>query len=94
MTVKCLNGVEKAAVQYRFQHLNTSITTLSYEFKVSRRTIIRVLEEGGLDPKIHRRGKATPQITSQPLVIKPTAWHQKAWQFLNKPVPLPSFMTR
>ena len=59
MTVKCLEAWEKELVALRFLG-GQPLTDLSYEFKVSRRTIIRVLEEQNIDPGVKTRAKPQP----------------------------------
>jgi len=56
MTVKCLLDFEKTAICRSFQQ-EVPISDLAPYWGVSRRTIIRVLEEAGIDPKIHRRNR-------------------------------------
>lgn len=56
MTVKCLLDFEKTAICRSFQQ-EVPISDLAPYWGVSRRTIIRVLEEAGIDPKIHRRSR-------------------------------------
>ncbi len=56
MTVKCLLDFEKTAICRSFQQ-EVPISDLTAYWGVSRRTIIRVLEEAGIDPKIHRRNR-------------------------------------
>lgn len=94
MTVKCISGVDKSSIVFQFSQLGQSISSLSYEYKKSRRTIIRVLEEHGIDPGIRRRVKDTTQIQapkpqSQPIVppgVTKTSWYQKAKHWLTKPI--------
>lgn len=95
MTVKCIDEHTQLQVCHMFRHENSTITDLSYEFKVSRRTIIRVLEQHGIDPQIKSRnasGTADPaQIPPQlPMVLclpRPiptkTPWYRriKNWLF-------------
>ena len=59
MTVHCLNDYSKASVVDFYLEIPTSDTiNRCAEFHcVSRRTIIRVLEEAGLDPIKHRKPK-------------------------------------
>ena len=57
MPVKCLNQAEKNAIVAVYGGTSQSITELSYEYRVSRRTIIRVLQEFGVDPEIRSRTK-------------------------------------
>lgn len=55
MTVKCLNETYKRCVVTLFVDHNYSIGHLASIYEVSRRTIIRVLEEERIDPGIKRR---------------------------------------
>lgn len=45
MTVKCLNEVQKVTITDLYRYYKHSKSKLAKEFKVSRRTINRVLEE-------------------------------------------------
>lgn len=63
MTVKCLNSVDKSAIVFAFtQTTHTDFDSLASNFGVSRRTIIRVIEEAGVDPKIRRRKRNSVNI--------------------------------
>ena len=90
MAVKCLSGVDKNSIVYQFTQLNQSIASLSYEYKKSRRTIIRVLEEYGIDAGTKRRSvtQNSPETTAQkPELIKTrTPWYEKAKYWLTKPM--------
>lgn len=55
MTVKCIKPLDKTYIVHSFVHENTSINTLANLYGRSRRTIIRVLEENGVEPGIKRR---------------------------------------
>ena len=55
MTVKCLNTDDKDFIVSRFQEWNIDINYLATLLNVSRRTIIRVLQERGVDPGLRKR---------------------------------------
>ena len=90
MPVKCLGPNEKDYILENFHAKTYTINSLAYIFKVSRRTIIRVLEEGGIDPGIRRRKPASPEQTKlDPLIfpdhmINPNniPWYQRFWKNL------------
>ena len=56
MTVKCLKPFEQRALGMSFKQ-GIPINDLATFWDVSRRTVIRVLEDQGIDPKIHRRNR-------------------------------------
>jgi len=67
MTVKCLDSYAQEAIVRQFNG-GMSISNLVIYWRCSRRTIIRVLEDAGVDPKIRRRpgrGKLTIMPTEQ-----------------------------
>lgn len=57
MTVKCLNDLEKVIIAGLYVDHGRSIDSLATEYKRSRRTIIRTLEEQGVNPGIKRRNR-------------------------------------
>ena len=57
MTVKCLTTPTKLSVVEMFNNKTHTIEDLVYLTGKSRRTVIRVLEDAGVDPKIHRRNR-------------------------------------
>lgn len=63
MTVKKIPYEHKAHVAHRYAHENCKTSTLAEEYKVSRRTINRVLVEMGVAPV--RKPKAVPLYTQQ-----------------------------
>ena len=67
MTVRSLNDEQKASVAFAFSH-GVSITVLAEQHKKSRRTIIRALEDMGIEPGIKRR-RRLPKPTPLPTVI-------------------------
>ena len=75
MTVKCLTEGQQRTLVDLFTHSGTPIEELVVYYDRSRRTIIRVLEDHGVDPKIHRRpGRSKPKAmpTEQaPLPLDP-----------------------
>jgi hypothetical protein len=97
MTVKILTAFEKDIIQADFTRGLFSINDMVDQFDVSRRTIIRVLEEGGIDPGIRRRKpKAPVQTNLEPLIFPNHAinpenipWYQRYWNkfcaFFNVP---------
>jgi hypothetical protein len=88
MPVKSLNQFEKRIIADDFQALPNSyqINRLAADFKVSRRTIIRVLEKQGLDPKIQRRNRkpkaevAETQNCAPQGFRLPMPWYTRAYQ--------------
>lgn len=93
MTVRCLPTNDQLLVCHRFQHENADITDLSYEFKVSRRTIIRVLEEAGIDPQIRRRTKKALEPVQSSLDLAPPKqpWYRRLAAWLRSPSALPLY---
>jgi hypothetical protein len=69
MTVKCLKEHQKNIICLTFGNPN-QINDLADHWGVSRRTIIRVLEEQGIDPMIKRRPRKAKEITQQ-LILAP-----------------------
>ena len=63
MTVKCLSEVNKTYIADCFTAKTQTITELAYTFKRHRTTIVRVLEEQGIDPGIRRRSKRTKSVS-------------------------------
>lgn len=85
MTVRILNEHQKNAVKYAFTGPK-DIKVMAQYYGVSRRTIIRVLEEASIDPGIRRRKpKQKPVITEQyplpvgdPITLPKFTWGQRA----------------
>ena len=75
MTVKCLNTLQQECIVTSFVNKTHNIDALARTFGRSRRTIIRVLEDAGIDPGIRRR---MPKPTPLPQVI-PTRrpWYRR-----------------
>jgi len=66
MTVKCLNEDIKKSVVEAFNDKSLTIDQMVSVTGRSRRTIIRVLEDAGVDPGIHRRpGRSKKVLTEQ-----------------------------
>lgn len=67
MTVKKLTQEQKDSICGYVRSGIYEYNTMATAFGVSRRTIIRAVEEAGLDPKIHRRKKSVevPQAPQQ-----------------------------
>lgn len=63
MTVKKILFEHKTHIAHRYVHENCKTSTLAQEYKVSRRTINRVLVEMGVAPV--RKSKAVPLYTQQ-----------------------------
>lgn len=55
MTVKCLSDYNKATIRSDFVHNGSTLESLALEHGRSRRTIIRTLEEAGIDPGVKKR---------------------------------------
>lgn len=55
MTVRCLNIQQKRFAIEMFESKIFGLDDIAYRLEVSRRTVIRVLEEAGIDPGIRRR---------------------------------------
>jgi hypothetical protein len=75
MPVKCLNATEKADIGNKYLFFGNTVSSLSYEYKRSRRTIIRVLEERGIThtrsriPKeINKAEQAVIDLNAQPFI--------------------------
>ena len=62
MTVRCLNPEQKKQIAAYYSAGFLTIKQLEVDYRVSRRTIIRVLEEEGVAPVIRRRKPAEPPI--------------------------------
>lgn len=63
MTVKKLTQEQKDSICGYVRSGIYEYNTMATAFGVSRRTIIRAVEEAGLDPKIHRRKKSPEPLT-------------------------------
>jgi hypothetical protein len=90
MTVKCLSTTEKQTIVFQRQVLGAALTDLAFEWQHSRRTIIRVLEEAGVDPGVkHRKPKASPvpavNIPPKPIPTRTSRWKRVYdWIFPNR----------
>ena len=78
MTVKCLSDNQKRYLVEMFESKIFEINDIAYRLEVSRRTVIRVLEEKGIDPGIRRRSPKPAQETQpeleeiqQPMIKEP-----------------------
>lgn len=60
MTVKSLSRLDKAYIVSAFNAKTMTINELARLYNRHRTTIIRVLEEAGVEPGIRRRKKAEP----------------------------------
>jgi hypothetical protein len=78
MTVKCLNELQKEVLVNSFQHHHQCIDSLAIFYDCSRRTVIRVLEEKGIDPGIKRRASKPRKPVPGP-VVTPTKlpWYRR-----------------
>lgn len=89
MTVKCLNELDKSVIAAEFLNDHYTIETLATHFDVSRRTIVRVLEERGVDPGIRRRpgrkSKKQPAPAGPVVIPTRTPWYRR---IIEKVVPL------
>jgi transposase len=89
MTVKCLNSLEKTLIVDSFLAGYQSIDEMATMYNRSRRTIIRVLEEQDVDPKIRRRNPPQPD-RQQKLALKPvvintkTPWYRKVYETVSR----------
>ena len=77
MTVKCLTSQQKAHVTSMFDCGLNTINELAQMHQVSRRTIIRVLEEAGIDPGIRHRTPKQPISVAAPPAPEPPQQHQQ-----------------
>ena len=76
MTVKSLTDEQKIAVARSFS-FGVSITILAEQHQKSRRTIIRTLEELGINPGIKKRQRL-PKPTALPTMIPTkTPWWRR-----------------
>lgn len=105
MPVKCLEPFEKTSIAHQYLLNNQSISALSYEYRRSRRTIIRVLEERGITYIRRKQRNSYPEMTaavyfpaaetakdSLPKSIPTkTPWYRRFMDWLNTPVKLPTF---
>ena len=63
MTVRIINDIQKNNIAYLFTFAKVPVKVLAQDYKVSRRTINRVLVEMGVAPV--RKPKAVPLYTQQ-----------------------------
>jgi hypothetical protein len=90
MPVKCLNATEKADIGNKYLFFGNTISSLSYEYKRSRRTIIRVLEERGIAPTRLRQKKEYQQVVIEyPLFTLPP-YGRISPVIENSPQPVPT----
>lgn len=72
MTVKCLSDIQKQVVIYQYLHLKLNLNEIAHDAKRSRRTIIRVLEEAGIDvPRRPRKAKTVEPVIVEPVKLEP-----------------------
>jgi hypothetical protein len=77
MTVRSLNDGAKNYIIHCFNTKLRTIDQLGDDYSRSRRTIVRVLEEAGIDPGIKRR-KRLPKPEPLPTVIPTkTPWWKR-----------------
>ena len=84
MTVRILNAVEKTLVAHQYVHENAKVKNLAVDYKVSRRTINRVLVEMGVAPI--RKPKAVPLYNVQaelPITMTEPSFIQKVKEFFK-----------
>lgn len=63
MTVKIITEIQKHVIVHQYTFMKVKVKDLAADYKVSRRTIQRVLVEMGVAPV--RKPKAVPQYTQQ-----------------------------
>ena len=86
MTVKCLTNTQKSHIVQDFRDGFYDIPSLCYQYEISRRTIIRVLEEAGVDPKIRRRARKQVPLANLELADIPQPTIKEPWfhRIINK----------
>lgn len=85
MTVKSLSETQKDYIVSTFLNQVHSINDLATMYKRHRRTIIRALEERGVDPGVkHRTPKPRAVIPQPNMVIRTrTPWYRRLFQTLT-----------
>lgn len=76
MTVKCLNDQQKQLVASQFAY-GFPIDYIAEQHSVSRRTVIRTLEEIGIEPGIKRRKRLPKPTPLPPGPIPTTPWWKR-----------------
>ena len=76
MTVKSLDEYEKQNIANYFCFNQHSISELAVMYGKSRRTIIRTLEEMGVDPGVKHRVKKEQEPASAVPVPRPLLWNR------------------
>jgi len=89
MTVKCMNPQQKQQAASFYSAGFLTINQLAANYKVSRRTIIRVLEEEGVAPVIRRRKPAEPPINQgsgeqNPITTAFMNWCMRIYAAINR----------
>lgn len=98
MTVRCLTETDKEYVVDRFNEKLLDINQLAHVMSCSRRTIIRVLQEKGVDPglRAYRRWKVAKlapmpnmhDMSDFPIMkvelIEPTPWWKRLGQAVSR----------
>ena len=96
MTVKCLPEITKDYITGAFINKSMTINELSDTFDCSRRTVVRVLVERGIDPQLRKRivkVKLAPMPSVEDLsgypimkveMIEPQPWWKRAQAVLSR----------
>lgn len=79
MTVKCINQTQKAIIAQQYAFIKVPVKDLASDYKVSTRTINRVLVELGVAP-VRRKKKPIPV---EPVVQPKQTFVQKMKSFLK-----------
>ena len=88
MSVKCLTADAQRNIVEAFEGRLFNINTLAELYGVSRRTVIRVLKEAGVDPCIATRSKKAPTPTPAPKpIVYPTSrpWYRRLFTGVTWP---------
>ncbi len=100
MTVKCLSDAAKAHIvnEYLFNPTSHTINRMVLYWGHSRRTIIRVLEEKGIDPGVKRRVKKPikeEQFVFDTAVVRRSSDQEVLAVIMHpEPMPKPSWFRR
>lgn len=84
MTVRSLSTPAKLVIAQAFTQRNRTINELAAFYGKSRRTIIRALEEQGIDPGIKKRGPRKPKegvltFPNRPVVGYTAPWYRRVY---------------